>query len=168
MLFLVTAHRHAVCLEKQDVGRHQDRVAEQCHGNPLVRIAASGLLIGGDRRLVGMCTIHEPFRRHGGQDPGKLGDLRHVGLTIEDGVLRIQAQRQPGGGDFHGGTLYLVRILVLHQRVQIRQEIEIPSLRGLAGRNAGTDRPDIITDVRGARRRDTRQPDFSIHSVRSQ
>jgi hypothetical protein len=97
--FWSLADRHLVRLEHQNVGRHQDRVAEKPHRDALVRILAAGRLVLGDRGLVRMRAVHQPLRGHARQNPRQLHDLGHVGLPVEHDLLRIEPAREPGSGD---------------------------------------------------------------------
>ena len=85
MLLLILAHGHHVAVVDEDIRRHEHRVREQ----PVVGRDALGNLL-----LVGMAALQQPHRRHGGEHPGQLAHLGHIGLQEQHRPLRIQAQRQ--------------------------------------------------------------------------
>ena len=147
VLDLVTPHRHLVGVEHQDVGGHQHRVAEQAHGDALVRILVAGGLVLGHRRLVGMGAVHQPLGADAGEHPGQLGDLGDVRLAIEDGVVGIQAQGQPGGGDLQARLLHPARVLALDQRMQVGEEVVGLDVGVLARLDGGLDGADIVAEV---------------------
>ena len=150
MLDLVLAHRYLAGLEHQNVGRHQDRVAEQPHADPLVGVLVGIGHVVGHRRLVGVGAIHQSLGGDAGEDPGQLQDFRDVGLGVEDDVLDIQSQRQPGGGDFQPGTMHQCRVLTFDQGVIVGQEVERLHVPPPAGLDGGQDRADVVTEMRSA------------------
>ena len=84
VLDLVLAHGDLVGVVEQDVGGHEHRVVEQPGADRLLALALL-LELG-----------HPPQLTHGGhavEDPGQLGDDRHMALDEEDAALRVE----PGG-----------------------------------------------------------------------
>ncbi|MNT13298.1 hypothetical protein D3C72_1482640 [compost metagenome] len=146
MLDLVTAHRHLVRIEHDDVGGHQHRIRKQPHGDAVVGLDALGHVLV-NRRLVGMRPVHQPLGRHAGQQPGELGDFGDVRLAVERDALVVQAHRQPGGGDFQARTRDPRRIVALDQRVVIRQEEECVHAGLRAGLDRWTDRARVVAKV---------------------
>ena len=163
VLLLVPAHRHLGCLEYQDVSGHQDRVTVQRHRDPFIRIVAAAVDIGLHRRLVGMGAVHQALGGHAGQDPGQLGDLGNIRLPVEHRVLGVHAERQPGRRNFQRRLADLVRVLILRQRVKIREEVIVFLVRIGARRNARTNGAHVVADVRRARRRDPGEVNLLRH-----
>ena len=123
VLDLVTAHRHLMGVEHQDVSRHEHGVHEQTCGDAVIRVhPGSGILV--DRSLVGMGAIEQPLARHAGQKPGKFRNLGNVGLAIKRDLFRVQAAGQPGGSDFQGRPLHTGGLAGFDQRVVVGQEIK--------------------------------------------
>ena len=87
VLHLVPAHRHQVRAVEQDVRRHQHRVGEE----PEVRGDAAGELV-----LVAVRALEVGQRHDRPEDPVQLGDLRDVALAEEDGLLRVEPEREEG------------------------------------------------------------------------
>ena len=86
---LILAHRHLVGAVDQDVGTHQQRVAQKPVGGQIL-VGQLFLLV-----LVGRDPLQPALRRHHGHEQVQLGVLGHAGLD-EDGRLgRIDACRQP-------------------------------------------------------------------------
>ncbi len=69
MLLLVAAHRDLGCLEYQNVGRHQYRIAVQRHRDALVRVFVIAVDVRLHRGFIGVCAVHQAFSRHAGEDP---------------------------------------------------------------------------------------------------
>jgi hypothetical protein len=160
MLGLISADRHLAGLEHQNIRRHQHRVAEQPQGHALVGILVGIGQILGDRRLVGVRAVHQPFGGDAGQHPGQFQNLRDVGLGVENDVLDLQAQRQPGRGDFQPRAMHQRGVLALDQRVVIGQEVERLHVLTAAGLNGRQDRADVVAQMRGAGGGDAGEGDF--------
>ena len=71
-----------------------------------------------------MGAIHQALGGTAAEYPGQLGDFRYIRLAVEQGLVGIQSQGQPGRGDFLAGLANLCRILALDQRVVISKEKE--------------------------------------------
>ena len=99
MLNLVPAYRYLVCLEHQDIRRHQDRITEKTHGNGEIRILAL-LQIFLHGRLVCVGTVHQALCSNTGQKPGQFGNFRYIRLAIEHRPVGIQTQCQPRSRNF--------------------------------------------------------------------
>jgi hypothetical protein len=149
VLDLVAADRHLVGLEHQDVGGHQHRVHVQAGVDAGVGIQAFGV-VAVHRRLVGVRAVEQALAGHAGQQPGELGNLRHVGLAVEGDLVRIQPAGKPGGGDFQRRTLHALGILHLHQRVVVGEEVEAVDVAAVAGGDGRADRAGVVAEVGGA------------------
>ncbi len=124
VLGLVLADRDLVGVVQEDVGRHEDRVVEQAGADRLL-LAALLLELG-----------HPPELADGGdavEDPGELGDERHVALHEEDAPLRVEA----GGQEQHGQPAALGAQLV--GLVGERHRVEVD--HAVDRRRPGPDRP---------------------------
>ena len=155
VLFLIFADRHEVAVIDQNVGRHQDGIGEESRGSAH---AARDLV------FVGMRALEQSHRRDGGQNPGELGDLRHIGLAEERGPFRIE----PAGEKIerHAPAVFPQRLRILQagERVIIGDEIKrlalglerdrrphhaeiIPDVENAAGLNAGKNAHEISLPV---------------------
>ena len=90
VLKLVLADRHKIAAVDQDVGRHQHGIGEQPHGR--AQTLCNLVLVGGG-------PLEEPFAGDGGQNPGQLGHLGHIGLAKEICLFGIEPECEVIEGD---------------------------------------------------------------------
>ena len=136
-------------VEHQDVGGHENGVAEQAHGHAVVGLGALGL-VGVHRGLVGVGAVHLALGGHAGQQPVQLGDLGDVALRVEGHALGVEAGGQPGGGDFQARAGDARRVVALDEGVVVGQEEEALDARLAAGRDGRADGADVVAEVGGA------------------
>jgi hypothetical protein len=149
--------------EHEDVGRHEDGVAVQAHGDAFVRILGLFFFVFGDCGFVGMGAVHQSLGRQAGEDPGQLRYFGDVGLTIENRTVRIQAQRKPRCRNLQRGLTQYGRIVAFDQGVVVGQKVEGFCLVGTAGFDGGTDGAHIIANMGGAGCRDAGQNGVAVH-----
>ncbi len=160
VLLLIFADRHDVAVIDQNVSRHQDRIREKPRGSAQ---AARDLV------FVRMGALEQSHRRDGGQNPGQLSDLRHIGLAKERRSFRIEPagekidghapaifpQRrrilQAGEGMIIGDKIKRVAFGLERDRRPHHAEI-ISDVENAAGLNAGKDAhwislPVILSEV---------------------
>src|SRR5690606_14048181 len=92
------------------------------------------------------------------------GDLGDVGLPVENGVVGVEPQREPGSRDLQRGALDLLRILGLRQRVVVREEVVVLLRTIMARRDAGPDGTDVVADVRRAGGRNAGEINVLAHA----
>ena len=68
MLDLVTANRHAVGVEHQNIGGHQYGIRKQPHIHPVIGLNATGHILI-HRCLVSMGAIHQALGCNAREDP---------------------------------------------------------------------------------------------------
>jgi len=147
VLDLVTTDRHLVCVEHQNVGCHQYRVAVQPHGDARIRVFAVFQVLV-DRRLVGVRTVEQALGRHAGQQPGQLRDFRDIRLAIERHTLNIETGCQPGRCDFLTRALNAQRVIAFDQGVIVGQKVERVSIGVAAGYDCRANGPGVVAQVR--------------------
>ncbi len=113
VLFLVLSHRHFGGLEHEDIGSHQYRVAVERHRNPLVGVAIAAVDVCLHAGFIRVSAVHQPFGRNTVQNPRQLEYFGDVGLPIEKGMLGIEPEREPRGGDLECRPADLIRVLIL-------------------------------------------------------
>jgi hypothetical protein len=86
---LILTHRHLVGAIDQDVGRLQQRIAEETVGRQIL-VLELFLLV-----LVGRHALQPAERRHHRQQQMQLGVLGHLRLDEQRRPDRIDARRQP-------------------------------------------------------------------------
>jgi hypothetical protein len=86
---LILAHRHIVRLVDQDVGRLQQRVAEEAVGREIAVLQLLHLV------LVGRHPLQPPQRRAHGQQREQLGMLGQAALHEDRALLGVQAGGDP-------------------------------------------------------------------------
>jgi hypothetical protein len=96
---LVLAHRHPVGAVDQDVGRLQQRIAEEAVGGEVL-VRELFLLV-----LVGRHALQPAQRRHHRQQQVQLGMLGHLGLDEHGRLRRVDAGRQPVDDHVRGVVL---------------------------------------------------------------
>ena len=99
MLDLILTYRHLAGFEHQNIGGHQDRIAEQSHGDAFIGVAVRIAHVLRHRCLVSVRTVHQALGSYTGDDPVQFQDFWNIGLGVKDGVIRVQTQGQPSGGD---------------------------------------------------------------------
>ena len=149
VLHLVAAHRHLVRVEQQDVGGHQHRVHVQAGGDARILVLAR-IAVAVGRGLVSVRAVEQALAGHAGEQPGELGGLGDVGLTVEALPFRVQPAGQPRRRDLQGRALHARRILHLDQRVVVGQEVETLHARRPARGQRGPDRAHVVAQVRSA------------------
>ena len=122
VLNLIPADRHIVGIEHQNISRHQYWVTEQTHGYRVIRIFAF-FQIFLHSSLVGMGPIHQTLGGNAGKKPCQFKNFRNIGLAIKKGLVGIQPQGQPCGGNLESGPVHNFRVPTLDQRMIVRQEI---------------------------------------------
>ena len=100
MLNLILADGNAVGVEHQNVGRHQNGVAVKAHRNAGVHVFTLGG-VGFNKRLVGVCAVHEAFGADAVQKPVQLRDFRNVALTVKRDVIGIEPRSKPTCRNLH-------------------------------------------------------------------
>ena len=123
VLNLVPTHGNPTRFEHKNIRRHQHRIAEQPHGYTEVWIL-SRFFIGLHRGLVCVSTVHKPLGGIAAQHPGKLRDLRNIRLAIEQGLVRVQPQSQPGGCNLFTGLAHKCGVPALNQGVIVSEKKE--------------------------------------------
>ena len=156
VLDLVVTDGHFVGVEHEDVGGHEDGVAEQAHRDVGIRILACGNGSVGCS-LVGMSTVHLTLARAAGQHPVEERNFRNVALSIEHDAFRIEACGKPRSGDLHAAAFDAVRVLALDEGVKVSHEEEALHVRILAVLDGRANGADVIADVEGAGRVDAGQ-----------
>jgi hypothetical protein len=86
---LVLAHRHLVGAVDQDIGAHQQRIAEEAVGGQIL-VGQLFLLV-----LVGRHALQPAERRHHRHQQVQLGVLGHLGLDEQRRLVGIDTGRQP-------------------------------------------------------------------------
>ncbi len=104
---LVLTDRHLVGAVDQDVGAHQQRIAEEAIGRQIL-VGQLFLLI-----LVGRHALKPAERRHHRQQQVKFGVLRHLGLDEQRRLLGVDAGCQPIDQHVHRRLLDTLRTVVL-------------------------------------------------------
>ena len=147
MLGLVLADGHQLTGRGEDVGGHQQRVAEQAEVDAGVGIAPS-LLVGRHRGLVGVRPVEQPLRGDRSQDLGELADLRDLRLSVEHRRLGIEPEGQERRSDTDAVGTQPPRVRTDVERVVVRHEDE----RLVLGRERerGPDHPQVVAEVDGA------------------
>ena len=154
MLILVLADRYDVAVIEKNVGRHQNGVRDQ----PKVH------LFGFRPRIFeGMGPLDEPEACHTAENPGQLGDLRHIGLPPEDGIFRVKTAGQPGRSDVIRVRSKGIRVSDSRQGMIVRNEIE--GFHLAAHIDGGLDHAKIMAPVNQTRRLDARQGSSSFLSA---
>ncbi len=154
MLNLIAPDRHLVCIEHEDVGRHQHRIAEQAHRNARVRVFTEfDVLVY--RRLVSVGTVQQALAGDAGQQPGQFGYLGNIGLAVEGHPIRIQATGQPGCSNFQTRLLDAQRVVAFDQRVVIGEKVEGVGIGLPAGQDGRADGAGVIAQMRRAGGGDT-------------
>jgi hypothetical protein len=114
---LVLAHRHLVGAVDQDVGRLQQRVAEETVGGQIL-VFQFFLLV-----LVGRHPFQPAERRHHRQQQVQFRVLRHLRLDEQGGLAGVDPGRQPVDDHLPGRLLDALRIVVMGgQRVPVGDE----------------------------------------------
>ena len=131
----------------EDIGGHQHGIIEQPHGNAEIGVFP-GLLVRLGCRLVRVDTVHQPLGSVTAENPVELGDFRDIRLAIKHRPLGVQAQSQPGGGNFLAGLAHLCRVLALDKRVIVRKKEKRLRRRVPGGGNGRTNGTDKIAQVR--------------------
>ena len=85
MLLLVAPDGHDIRIINQNIGRHQHRIRQQA----VIRRKAAR-----DFVLVTVAPFQQAHRRDGGENPGKLRHLRHIGLPEQKRPFRVQTAGQ--------------------------------------------------------------------------
>ena len=107
-----------------------------------------------------MGAVHQALGGHAGQHPGQFQDFRDVGLGVEDDVLDLQPQRQPGRRDFQPRAMDQSGVLAFDQGVIVRQKVERLHVPPAAGFDGGQDRADVVAQMRRAGGGDAGEGDF--------
>ena len=98
----------------------------------------------------------------GGEQPGQLGVLAHVGLAEEDAALGVEA----GGEQDRGGVVeplaQLGRVVGDRDRVQV-DDAEDRRLAALLPLDVLADRADVVAEVLAAGRLDAGEDDGGAH-----
>jgi hypothetical protein len=116
---LVLAHRHEGGLVDQDVGRLQQRVAQEAVGR---QVAVAELF---DLVLVGGHALQPAQRRAHGQQREQLGMLGQSALQEDGAAVRIQPGCQPVGHHLIDVLAHdLAAFVVRGQRMPVGDEVE--------------------------------------------
>ena len=83
VLFLVGSYRDNITFINQDISSLENRIRKQA----VIRTKSLG-----DFVLVACAPLQKAHRRYAGKKPGKLSNLRHIGLTPEYSRFRIEAE----------------------------------------------------------------------------
>ena len=155
VLALVVADRHLGGAVGEHVGGHQHRVEEERRRDQL-------LLLG---RLV-LELVHAvevAVRGDGGEHPGQLGVLAHVGLAEEDAALGVEAGGEQDRGRVVDPLAQLRRVVGDRERVQV-DDAEDRRLAPLLPLDVLLDRADVVAQVLAAGRLDTPEDDRGCYS----
>lgn len=71
-----------------------------------------------------MGAVHQTFGGIAGEYPAKFGNFRNVGLAVENGIVGVKPEREPGGGNFAGGLVHQRRVVAFDKRVKVCEEIK--------------------------------------------
>ena len=153
MLELVVPDGNFVGVEHENVGRHQNGVAEKPHRDVRIGIASRGHRLV-DGRLVGVRAVHLAFARRAGEEPIERGDFRNVALAVEDDALGIEPGGKPRGRNLQTAACDAGRILALDERVEVGHEEEALRVGVAAVADGRTDGADVVADVKSAGRID--------------
>ena len=157
---LVLADRHLVGAVDQDVGAHQERIAEEAVGRQVL-VRHLFLLV-----LVGRHAFKPAKRRHHRQQQMQFRVFRHLRLDEQRSLLGIDAGRQPVDHHFPGRLRDSMRIVVLRgQRVPVGDEEQAGIL--VLQFDPVLQHPMIVTKVQAARGAHSGEDSFCVHSVSS-
>src|SRR5690606_18740684 len=101
-----------------------------------------------DRGLIGVSTVHQAFGGDTTEHPAKLGDLGHIGLSIERDLPWIQPGRQPGRSYLKPRTRHSLRVVTFDQGVIIGHEIKSIHVLLAAGFYRGADCTGVVAQMR--------------------
>ncbi len=150
VLDLVSAHRHLMGVEHQNVRAHEHGVHEQAGGHARVGLfPRRGVFV--DRRFVGVGAVEHAFASHASQEPGQLGDFGHIALAVKRHVLRVQAAGQPSCGDFQRGALHARGVTHLDEGVVVGQKVKAFNVGQATGAHGGPNGTHVVAQVGCAR-----------------
>ena len=150
VLNLIASHWDAVGVEHQNVGGHQNRVAEKTHGHAGVGVFAR-VLIGFQESLVGVRTVHEPLGAHAVQHPIEQRNFGDVALTVERHAFGVEAAGKPACRNLHAALFNAVGIVTFDERMQVGHEKEAFHVVAFGSLHAGAYGTAVVSEVKRAR-----------------
>lgn len=151
MLRLVLAHGNAIRADAQDVGGHQHGIAEQT-----VADLALGHALVADAVLERGAGLQAAELHDVAEEDSDLADLGHVALTVEGGLVGIDAAGEVVFGHLDGQLIDLGGPGDLGQGVDVGDEEEALAPSRLQIQEL-LDRPEVVAEVQVAGRAHARQ-----------
>ena len=141
VLLLVATDRHALGVEEEDIGGHEDRIHKE---------ADVGRDALGDLVFEAVGALEQPHGRERAEHPGKFADLGHVTLAPEDAFGGIEPAGEPIESDAEGIVTAELGVGERRHRVVVGDEIE--ALVVALGSDGRLHRAKVVAQMKDARR----------------
>jgi hypothetical protein len=145
VLALVVADRHLGRPVGEHVGGHQHRVEEERRRGELTLLA--------DLFLELVHAVEVAVRGDGGEQPGELAVLGHVGLAEEDAALGVKTGGEQDRGRVVAALAQFDRVVGDRDRVQV-DDAEDRRIAAVLALDVLANRADVVAQVLAAGRLD--------------